>query len=48
MRKVSARELDLVGLSHGDVGMLSVEGWWSAGVNLKFGLVSERTLREEM
>lgn len=45
MRKVSARELDLVELDHEDVGMLSEGVWWSAGVNLKFGLVSEGTLR---
>lgn len=46
MHKVSARELDLVALDHEDVGILSEGGWWSAGVNLKFGLVSEGTLRE--
>lgn len=41
MRKASAKVLDLVELGHGDAGMLSVEGWWSAGVDLRLSLVSE-------
>lgn len=38
MRKANAKELDLVGLGHEDADMLSVERWWSAGVDLRLRL----------